>query len=301
MSSRNLLNLILLVVIAVLVVIVVYKPGKKVEPVVKLTKLTKDDVNKIAISRPGAKRVVLQKKDGKWQMLEPYAMPANQYKVEAVTDIVAAKSAAQYPIKDLNLKQYGLDKPRITVVFNDKNKLEFGGTDPLKHQRYIRYQDTLHLIVDRYYYNLSVPAAEYVEHKLLADNASITKLVLPTLTLTRQGDKWQSQPAVQELSNDQVNELLDNWTGAHATDLLDYKAGNAKEQAQVYLKGQDKPLVFDIIHGKHNISLGRTDLGLQYQFTEEIGKGLLTLPTKIKADLPKADKGKDKQAEANKK
>ena len=283
MSPRNLLNLVLLVVIAALVAVVVYEPGKKVPPVVKLTALSKSAIHKIEITHIGAKKIVLQKKDGKWQMLEPYAMPANDFKADAISELAEAKSTAQYPIKKgEDLKPYGLDIPRLTVVFNGKTKLEFGGTEPLKYQRYIRVGDTLHLVFDRYYYNLSASAPEYVEHALLPGRPTITKLVLPNLSLSQHGDTWQAQPPVKQLSNDQVNELLDNWTDAHATAMLAYKPVKAPQQAQVYLKGQDKPLVFDVLHEKDAISLGRADLGIQYKFTKEVGNSLLSLPAKIK-------------------
>jgi hypothetical protein len=293
MSSRNLLNLILLVVIAALVAVLVFKPGKKIEPIIKLTNLSKTAITKIEISHIGAPKIVLEKKDDKWHMLAPYAMPANDFKAEAITELAQAKSTAQYPIKPgENLKPYGLDIPRLTVVFNDKDKLEFGGTEPLKFQRYIRIGDTLHLIFDRYYYNLSAAAPEFVEHALLPGHPTITKLVLPKLSLTQQGDAWQAEPPVKDLSNDQVNELLDNWTGAHATQMLEYKPGKVSEQAQVYLKGQAKPLVFDVLQEKDAISLGRADLGLQYKFTADVGKSLLELPPKIEAEPNKNEKQK---------
>jgi hypothetical protein len=291
LSSRNLLNLVLLVVIGVLVVVVVYEPGKKVAPVIKLTKLPKTAIHKIAITHIGAPKIVLEKKDGKWQMREPYAMPANDFKADAITELAQAKSTAHYPIKKgEDLKPYGLDHPRLSVVFNGKDKLEFGGTEPLKYQRYIRIGNTLHLVFDKYYYNLSAAAPEYVDHVLLPAQSTITKLVLPKLSLTQQGDKWLAQPPVKQLSNDQVNELLDNWTSAHATAMLAYKPGKSPEQAQVYLKGQSKPLVFDVLREKDAVSLGRADLGLKYKFTKDIGNSLLKLPAKIKAASAKDEK-----------
>ena len=290
MSSRNLLNLILLVVIAVLVAVVVYKPGKQVPPVVKLTSLSKAAIHKIEIERSGAHhKVVLEKQNGSWRMLEPYAMPANQFEVADVIELAEVQSKAHYPIKPgEDLKPFGLDKPGVSVTFNDKVKLELGGTEPLNYQRYVRNGATLHLIFDAYFYKLSADPTKFVDHALLPGKPTITKLVLPTLSLTAQGNSWQAQPPVKQLSNDQVNELLDNWTGAQAADLLTYKPAGVQQQAQVYLKGQTKPLVFDILHEDHAIALGRADIGLKYQFTEEIGKSLLQLPAKINADLPKA-------------
>jgi hypothetical protein len=294
MSSRNLLNLVLLVIIAVLVAVVVYKPGKHVTPVVKLTALTQSTITKIEITRSSdAKKVLLEKKGDTWQMLEPYPVPANETQVAKLTELAELQSKAHYPIKPgEDLKPFGLDKPGLTVVFNDTVKLEFGGTEPLNYQRYIRNGETLHLTFDAYFYNLSGNPTQFVVHTLLPGKPTITKLVLPTLSLTAQGHGWQAQPPVKQLSNDQVNELLDNWSNAHAANLLDYKPAAVQQQVQVYLKGQDKPIVFDILHEDHAISLGRADIGLKYQFSEEIGKSLLELPARIDATLPKADASK---------
>ena len=296
MSSRNLLNLVLLIVIAVLIAVVVYKPGKQVTPVVKLTGLSKSAITKIEIARSGvAKKVILEKTGDTWRMLEPYPVLANKDEVTAVAELAEVQSKAHYPIKPgEDLKPFGLDKPGLTVVLNDTVKLEFGGTEPLNYQRYIRNGDTLHLIFDAYFYRLSGSPTQFVNHALLPGQPAISKLVLPTLTLTEQGHGWQAQPPVKQLSNDQVNELLDNWTNAQATNLLDYKPTGVQQQAQVYLKGQATPLVFDILHEDHAISLGRADLGLKYKFSEEIGKALLQLPAKIDATIPKADLNKVK-------
>ncbi|MBI1423570.1 MAG: DUF4340 domain-containing protein [Gammaproteobacteria bacterium] len=291
MSSRTLLNLALLVIIAVLVAVLVYKPGEKAEPVIKLTSLAETAIHKIEIQHIGAPTIILEKQGDNWQMSKPYAIAADKFKAETVTELAAAKSTAQYPIKaGEDLKPYGLDIPRLTVIFNDKDKLQFGGTEPLKYQRYIRIGDTLHLIFDRFYYNLSTPAPEYVSHALLPVNAVITKLVLPKLSLTQQGNAWEAEPPIKQLSNDQVNELLDNWTGAHATQMLEYKPAKDSEHAQVYLKGQDKPLVFDVLHEKDAIALGRADLGLKYKFTEDVGNSLLSLPAKLSAETDKGEK-----------
>lgn len=299
MSSRNLLNLVLLVVVAVLVAVVVIDPGKKVTPVTRLTSLAKNDVHKIEIARPGSKTVVLEKNGDNWRMLKPYAMPANSFKADAITELAQAKARAHYPIKQgEDLKPYGLMPPRLSVTFNDKVKLEFGGIETLKYLRYIRKNNTLYLIFDHFFSNISNPPAEFVDHKLLTGHPKITKLVLPKLTLTAVGDKWQTQPPIKNLSNDRVNELLDNWNGAHATDVLAYTPDKTGEQARVYIKGKDKPLVFDIIRKKHMISFGRGDLGLQYEFSEDVAEDMLKLPPKISNTKNKTGKGATKKQSA---
>jgi len=293
MSSRNLLNLVLLVVIAALVAVLVFKPGKKTPPVTRLTALSAAAVHKITVSRSGAEQIVLEKQDNKWQMLAPYKIAADGFKADSISELAEAKANAHYPItKGEDLKPYGLDNPRITITFNDKDKLEFGGIETLKYQRYIRSGDTLYVIFDRYFSNISNPPAEFVDHTLLPGKPVIDKLVLPRLTLSRQGDHWQTQPPVKDLSNDQVNELLDNWRDAHATDVHKYTPDKDAQRVQVFIKGQDKPLAFDILHQDKQVSLGRADLGLKFNFTPEIAKNLLNLPPKIKPAPSMPDKSK---------
>jgi len=293
MSSRNLLNLVLLVVVAALVAVAVFKPGKKAPTITRLTSLSASAVHKITISRPGLEPVVLEKQDNKWQMLAPYKIAADGFKADSISELAEAKANAHYPIgKGEDLKPYGLDKPNITVTFNDQDKLAFGGIETLKYQRYIRNGDTLYVIFDRYFSNISNPPAEFVSHSLLPDQPSIDKLVLPDLTLSRQGDHWLAQPPVKDLSNDQVNELLENWRDAHATDVQKYTPAKNAQQLQVYIKGRDKPLIFELLQENKQISLGRADLGLKFSFTPEIAKNLLKLPPKVKPGI--AEPGKDK-------
>ena len=290
MSSRNLLNLVLLVVVAALVAVVIIKPGKQVTPVVKLTDLSQSAITRIEIRRNDSDpKVVLARQDGNWQMLEPYKMPANAFKAQAITELAEAVAKASYPITPgEDLKPFGLDKPQLTVVLNGKVRLQFGTTEPLNFQRYIREGNTLYLIFDSFFYNLSVPPTEFVDHALLPPGSTISQLELPNLSLTPAGDGWQATPPVKDLSNDQVNELFERWSMAQASEVQTYKPGKVSEQARVYLKGQAQPLVFDVLHEDQAIAFGRADLGLQYKFTPDTGKPLLELPPKINATLPKA-------------
>lgn len=291
MSSRNFLNLVLLIVVATLVLVVIYKPGKKVTPVVKLTDLKRSAINKIEISRYGStKKVVLMKHGETWQMLEPYKVSANTIKVDAVTELAETTANASYPIKaGQDLKQYGLDKPQVTVLLNDKVKLEFGTIEPLKFQRYIREDNTLYLTFDGSFSNLDVPPSEFVDHVMLPELSTIEKLDLPKLSLSPEGHAWKATPPVKDLSNDRVNELFSKWMNAVASEVLPYTPAKVSEQAKVYLKGQAQPLVFDVLYEEHAISFGRADLGLKYKFTEETGTPLLALPPKIDTSLPKAN------------
>lgn len=284
MSKRNLINLVLLVLVAILVMLVVYEPGIEEETIHKLTALQRSDVKKITINRIGTMQVILEKEQDRWFMREPYVMPANAFKVETIVEMVAAQSHARYPVTGQDLKPYGLDQPRVTVVFNDQHRLDFGGIEPLKQRRYMRYQDTLHVVTDRFFHNLSINETDYLEHNLFPDKPKISKLVLPGLTLTLMNGQWQTEPKVENYSNDQGNELIDNWLYANAVQMAEYKPDKPAQQVNVYIEGQDTPIVFDVLREKQSFSLGRADLGLQYQFTAAKENDLLRLPAKITAE-----------------
>ena len=284
MSRRNLINLVLLIIVAALVTVVVYEPGIKEERTHKLTGLERSSINKITINRIGTLQVVLEKEQDRWFMREPYAMPANAFKVESIIEMVAAQSHANYPIAGQDLKPYGLDKPRVTVVFNNNEQIDFGGIEPLKQRRYMRYQDTLHVVTDRFFYNISVTETDYLDHNLFPDKPQVSKLMLPNITLTLKEGTWQTEPQIADYSNDQGNELIDNWLNANALQISEYKPGKPAPQVQVYIEGQEDPLHFDILRESDTFSLGRADLGLQYKFTAAKERDLLKLPARISSD-----------------
>lgn len=287
MSKRNLLNLILLGIVAVLVLVVVYEPGveKKTRP--PLTTIDKKTINKITIQRTGQATVTLEKQADNWVMQAPFHILANKIKAETLLALVEQESFAQYPLKDLDVKTYGLDIPRASIIFNDAEQFDFGGTEPLNKRRYVRYNNQLYVINDYFYYQLMSPVTVFVDHKLLPLNDNITKLVLPGLTLTRQDGTWQLEPKSDGQGNEQANELIENWKLAHAMQINDYDGKSAKQSATVYLENQDTPITFHILLDQEHFYLARPDLGLKYEIARDKASELLKLPGKI--EIPATD------------
>lgn len=284
MSKRTLLNLVLLVVVAVLVLIVVYEPGveKKINP--PLAVIDKASISKITIERNGQPPVSLQKINDSWMMKAPFQVTANTIKSESLLGLFEQETFAQYPLKELDAKTYGLDIPRASIIFNDQYRFDFGATEPLNKRRYVRHNQTLYVIDDHFYYQLMSPVTVFVNHKLLPDSDNITRLVLPAFTLTLHDGSWQIEPESTDFSNDQANELIENWKLTHAMHISEYDGRSDKQLAKVYLDNNEVPIVFHIIQEKDNFYLGRADLGIKYQIVEDKSKDLLKLPVKL--DLP---------------
>jgi hypothetical protein len=287
MSKRNLLNLILLGIVAVLVLVVVYEPGVEKKTKTPLATIDKSTINKITIERTGQEQVTLEKQDGNWVMQAPFHIRANKIKTESLLALVELETFAHYPLKDLDVKNYGLDIPRASITFNDKERFDFGGTEPLNKRRYVRYRDTLYVMNDYFYYQLMSPITVFVDHKLLPESDNITKLVLPALTLTLHDGTWQLQPKTDGQSNEQANELIENWKLSHAMQISDYDGKSAQQSAEVYLDNKDTPITFHILLDKEHFYLARPDLGLQYEIARDKVNELLKLPSKI--DIPTAE------------
>ena len=296
MSRRTLLNLVLLAIVGILVLVVIYEPGIETQTNPTLTTINKATINKITLERTGQQAVSLEKVADNWTMLAPYKISANKIKAESLLGLLQEETFAHYPLQDLDLKTYGLDIPRATIIFNDNNRFEFGGTEPLNKRRYVRYNDMLYVINDRFYYQLMSPVTTFVNHKLLPDSDNITKLVLPNLSLTLSDAKWKLEPKQDEVSNDRANELIENWRMSHAMHISEYDGKADKQQAKVYLDNSDTPVVFHIITDGDNVYLGRPVLGLKYQIVKDKGLELLRLPAKL--DVPVFDTNAVQQDDA---
>ena len=284
MSKRNLLNLILLGIVAILILVVVYEPGVEKKTKTTLATLDKSTINKITLERTGQRPLTLEKQDGNWMMQTPFQIRANKIKAESLLALVEQETFAQYPLKDLDVKSYGLDIPRASITFNDKERFDFGGTEPLNKRRYVRYHDTLYVINDYFYYQLMSPVTMFVDHKLLPQSDNITRLVLPSLSLTLKDGTWQLQPKSNGQGNEQANELIENWKLTHAVQISDYDGKSAKQSAEVYLDNQDMPITFHILLDKEHFYLARPDLGLKYEIARDKANELFKLPSKI--DIP---------------
>ncbi|MGD8927052.1 MAG: DUF4340 domain-containing protein [Thioalkalispiraceae bacterium] len=288
MSSRNLLNLILMIIVIGLVLVVIYKPGKE-DKVKRITSLDKNNVTDISIKRTGKKSIRLVKKDNVWRMLEPYKLKANKIKVESLLDLLNYKYHTRYAMEGLDAKKFGLDIPRTTLTYNKTEKFEFGTTEPINRYRYIRYNNTLYLTDDYFYYRILGKATDFLDHALIEDNKKIKKIELPGLTLTLKDAKWEASPRPEKYNNDRANELIEHWQLTHGIEIVDYPPAKGTGQVRVYLNN-DKPIHFDIFTINDEFYLGRKDLGIAYKLAKEKRRDLLQLPPPIETQATGAKK-----------
>ncbi|WP_054773375.1 DUF4340 domain-containing protein [Methylogaea oryzae] len=224
MSDKMKLNLALLAVVAVLGLLVVLEPGKKKDEPHPLAQIDTQSINKIQVS--GRQNFTLEKRDGHWRLTQPLDVPAAENRVEQLLKIPSAPSDTQYPVDAAQLAKFQLAPPNATLALGDL-VLEFGGSDPIQQQRYVKLGNSLHLVTDNFYQHLTAAPTDYVEKKLLPENANIHGIELPGLKLSKDKDgKWTAEPPQAEAAP--LYEMAEAWKNARAYDVRSYTPMDGK-------------------------------------------------------------------------
>jgi hypothetical protein len=280
MNSRTTINIGLLALVAVLGAVAWLQPGLKPEAApITLTRLKAADIAKVRIERASTQSSAFEKRGGKWWMTQPISAPVNDIRLEGVLRIAEAKSAREYPAREVDLTKAGLEQPEVTVSFNNEPSLAFGDIEPLNQQRYVRVGDKVFLIDDIAYYNIIGNYTTFIDPSILPGDAAVTALRLPGLTLTHDGKGWEAEPLPEDFSADLVNALVDSWRHAQAIEIRHHDGeGRTEGTVTIQLAKQEKPLQFEIMSQQPELVLARRDLQLEYHFPSEMAKSLLKLP-----------------------
>lgn len=270
------INLALIAVIAVLSLLLFFNPGNKPEEAIPLAQVGVSSVNKLQVS--GKQNFTLEKVDGHWRLTQPFNVPANENRVEMLLKIPSATSTARYPVDTKQLDKFQLNPPGATLKLGGVT-LDFGGADPIQQQRYVRVGDTLHLAADDFYHHLTAAPVDYVEKKLLPENAKIQRIQLPGLQLNKDKDgKWSADPAQE--TGAPLYEMADAWNKVRAYDVQAYvppKDGKTPVETAAITLADGQRLEFLILQRQPDAILVRQDWGLQFHVVESLAQQLLTL------------------------
>lgn len=279
MQKLNLLNLVLALALASLLVLAFTDTGDSSQaPMATLTQQEPADIQRIVIDAPDRPRMVLEKTADRWQLREPFSAPADTESVTRLLGLNSAISHSRYPLSSVNIGQLQLDKPQLRIRFDD-NLLRLGTTDALNGYRYVQHNDTVHLIIDRYTHNLRDAAAGFASPQLLPAEARIERMKLPDITLLRNDSGWQLNGSQQEIDADRLQQWIDEWQ--HARALRVTRAGDdidVDKRIEIQLASRDTPLVFGLWQTEDETILRHSDLGLNFHFTIDNAKRLLSPP-----------------------
>ena len=272
MEKRLWLNLGLLAAVAVLAAVAFFEPGKEEPKTVYLLDFDEDSIDRIELK--GKDSLLFQKRDGHWWLTAPFQAPANEIRVRQLMEIGKAESEAHYPLTPEDKAKFDLDPPKTSLTLGSLQLL-FGGSDPIDMRRYIQVGDTLHLVNDDFSHHLSAQATDWVEKKLLPDEAKPNEIFLPGLKLRLGADsKWSAEPT--DDAGEGISELVQTWQSARAIDVKRIQQPLQGDVIRVGFSNHD-PVEFIIVQREPDLLLARTDWGLQYQVTAESAKHLLSL------------------------
>ncbi len=235
MSSRTWLNLILLAITCVLALIVYFKPGKSPEVHQRLiSDYDPAGITLITIERELKPEIRLQQRDGSWRLVTPMEVLANQSRVDALRNLPAKKSFADYPVTDLELHRYGLAPALATVLLNEY-PIKIGSLNPVNQRRYLLIDDTVHLISDDLFDVYTATPASYAATKVIPPDYRISQLTLPDVTLLQNAPgRWEVQSVSDDPNIENPESIIDAWHNAKALWVDPYN--NAESIAEILLR-----------------------------------------------------------------
>lgn len=286
--QRLLLNLALGAGALVLGALVAYLAGRSPEEAApKLTSMAVSDVTSIRIQREERPDIALERRGEQWYLTAPYAIAASDFRARMLARIAVESSLKRYPAADLDLARYGLDPPRVRVFLND-TELGFGDSNPVTHQRYVLAGGQVHLVADTVFDVLTADVASYLGPRLLPEDAVVTRIALPEVTLTKQDTGWTLEPEQPDLSADDIRAFVEDWTRAEALWAKPRSGRPAQGEIRITLADGGE-LRFQIIETDPDLVLARPDLEVEYTLSGGQADRLLKLsPRPAEADKPEA-------------
>lgn len=106
-----------------------------------------------------------ERRDGRWWMREPYEMPAHPDAVARLLAIASAPTRSRHTHDQFDAARIGLAPPQAVLELGDL-RLEFGITDAIRGDRYVRTANAIALMPDRFSGWLLAPAESEIDHRL---------------------------------------------------------------------------------------------------------------------------------------
>ncbi len=284
LPRRGLANSALLIVAAVLAWVLWHKPASPpAAPPARLAPVRGATITDITIARPGRPVIRLQRDGTGWRLLHPFKARADRFRVEALTDIVAAKPHDEFAIPKGSLTAFGLAPPRATVSLNHERIL-VGRRRPFGNLRYVLIGHSIALVPAESIHPRRLTTDSFLSTKLLGDRIHPVAFALPRLSITRHHGIWHVTPTPAHVSNDRINAFVDAWRYARALSVTRYHGAPPLGRIAIHYNEQRAKkvasrhtLIIDILATQPELVLLRPDQGLEYHFPQEVGQHLLAL------------------------
>jgi len=273
MRSRLILNLVLFLAAIALGLLYLRQPDEPAATPEAISDINADAVISIRIERPDSETIELAKTDGDWRLVAPLATDAEDGRVGSILLLPLSGSQSRFSATDERLDKFGLEPAQLTLYF-DEEKFVVGDVNPLdEEQRYVLYNDEIHLIDGRLYQRLNAPLTYYVNPALTPPDSELTRIRLPHGVISRREDGWRVIPTRM---SDRPDNIAQQWQSTRATYIKRRDESVAEFTPRVELEfAEHEPLTYYIIDTEPQIILARDDLGLQYHLRSNLTDKLL--------------------------
>lgn len=131
-------------------------------PPTPLTQLAPDQLQQAEIHSAGG-TLRLERRDDGWWLRAPIEAPMDALRSNALLALLTTPRHQNLPYDPARAAEFGLDAPPMSVLLDNRIRIDFGSEAPLEGGRYVRIGDTIHRINRRFFYYLSGPAEGFVQ------------------------------------------------------------------------------------------------------------------------------------------
>ncbi len=275
MKRGWIVNVLLLAAVVGLGWYIFYRPADEA-PQHKLTTLLPSVVSHVLIEPRGGEPIELAKRGEAWYLVRPFEARADRSQVERLLELTSA--ASKEKLAAAELARFDLDHPALAVTLGEQ-RFAFGTVNPLNQEQYVQAGDGVYLLPTFYASLVPQKAERLLTHALFVEGETPVAFVLPGFRVELQGPKWVRVPAApqEQPSQDEFNRWVEGWR--FASSLLTQRAGSnaAKEHVEVRL-GDGRTLKLGVLQKQPELILVRPDEKLQFFFSGEVAKRLMTPP-----------------------
>lgn len=217
----------------------------------RLLEISPGDVTRVASTADEGQHIALEKKDGKWKLVEPLEAPADDSAAESLVETVAGlQTRGKIDASGANASTTGLDSPRFKLELSTRQgktiKLDIGNRSAAGDNLYVRLdgQDRADVVPAEIFDQLDKPLKQWRREKLLDVASTDIKQIRiastqPTLAMEQDSaQKWtMSQPASMPADSTAVSDLAMAVANLRAADFVSDRPENANKY------GLDQPVL----------------------------------------------------------
>jgi hypothetical protein len=162
-----------------------------------LTTLEPQNVKTLTIHCTDCRERRFEHRANGWWMTQPYPLRADAAVVSRLLAIAGAPIRKTLDAKDYDVAKLGLDPPTVTLQLDDVT-LEFGGEEPIEHDRYVRVAGKLVRVPDRFGARLMESPEVEIDRHLIDTDATVVEVSIdgaaPRADLAK---SWKDAAALQ--------------------------------------------------------------------------------------------------------